>query len=102
MTKDERNLLLYIETRAVDYGGSLDNRHLNEGDMKILERWKEEGFIDFGRIAFKTTPEFCKTFTLWATLTEEAWKEAWTERIARFTRVYENRRWMTTEEYRNS
>jgi hypothetical protein len=30
MTSDERNLLLYLETRAVDYGGIVDTKHMNE------------------------------------------------------------------------
>ena len=103
-TKDECSLLLYLETRCVDYGGILDTRHMNDEDVAILERWKEEGFIDYGRVAFKTIPEApgCRHWTEWVALSEEAWKEAFAQRIARFTRVYSKRRWMTTKEYQNS
>jgi len=35
MTSDERNLLLYFETCAVDYGGKIDNRRMNREDIYI-------------------------------------------------------------------
>ena len=102
-TKDERSLLLYIETRCVDYGGVLDTRHLNDDDQELLEKWKAEGFIDTGRVAFKTIPDApgCRAWTQWVSLSEEAWKAAFIQRIARFAREHHNRKWMTTEEYRN-
>ena len=38
MTSDERNLLLYLETRAVDHGGLVDAKHMNKEDMEIAEK----------------------------------------------------------------
>ena len=34
LTKEERSLLLCLETRAVDYGGTVDARHMNQDDFK--------------------------------------------------------------------
>lgn len=39
LTKDERSLMLYLETRAVDHGGRVDTRHMNARDMKTAQRW---------------------------------------------------------------
>jgi len=42
MTKNERSLLLYLETRAVDYGGIVDTRHMNQDDMEIAKEWNKK------------------------------------------------------------
>lgn len=52
MTKDERSLLLFLETQAVDYGGLVDVRHMNEDDCNIASDWNECGFIIYKRISF--------------------------------------------------
>ena len=35
LTKEEKSLLLYIETRAVDHGGLIDNRHIDAALAEI-------------------------------------------------------------------
>ena len=50
MTTNEQNLLLYVETRAVDHRGRLDQRHLNGEDVDTLTHWVSEGRIESGQI----------------------------------------------------
>jgi len=83
MTSDERSLLLYLETRAVDHGGLVDIKHMNKEDMDIAKRWNEEEFIRFGRIKAHSII----TCTHWCELSEEAWNLAHAERKARFLRM---------------
>ena len=39
LSKDEKSLLLFLETRAVDYGGRVNVQHMNLEDMEIAKRW---------------------------------------------------------------
>lgn len=91
MTKDEASLLLYLESRSVDDGGSVDVRRMNSDDFEIVTRWIEEGFIQFGRIAFHSIKS--SGITHWVKLSERAWIIAHTERRARadrgFAKYYE-------------
>lgn len=43
MTSDERSLLLYLETRAVDHGGKVDAQHMNKEDFDIAKKWMKKG-----------------------------------------------------------
>ena len=95
MTADERSLLLYLETRAVDYGGRVDTRYMNADDMVIAKKWDEEGFIKFGRIVFR---HHNRDGTHWVILSTEAWRLAHEERIARFNRLWEKKDWLSTED----
>lgn len=84
MIKDERSLLLYFETAAVDYGGKIDGRRINDIDYDIAKQWNETGFIRFGRIY---SGDIAHSFTHWCVLSEDAWTEAHRERRARNVRV---------------
>ncbi|KKN69639.1 hypothetical protein LCGC14_0439420 [marine sediment metagenome] len=97
MSKDEKSLLLFLETRAVDYGGRVNLQHMNDEDMDITKGWNKRGFIGFGRIVIR-----CHNSdgTHWVRLSEEAWKLAHKERKARSKRMFENRTWISTEESR--
>lgn len=53
LDKDEKSLLLYLETRAVDCSGSVDTRHMNTSDQKTAAAWHEE----WKRRQWKTTKE---------------------------------------------
>ena len=99
LTKEERSLLLYLETRAVDYGGTVDARHMNQDDFDTLDVWKKKKLVDFGRLASE-----CRTPTrqYWVTFTDEAWALAHQERRARNTRLYSKRDWYTTQEKREA
>lgn len=100
MTNDERSLLLYLETRAVGYGGLVAPRHMNAEDFCIAKKWDKEGFIGFGRLV----SESCNytTCSHWVTLSEEAWELAHKERRARQKRLYDIRTWTTTKEKREA
>ena len=99
MTRDEKSLLLFLETRVVDYWGKVDTRHMNDEDMEIARRWSKEGFIEFGRIAFK---DVSKRGTHWCRLSEKAWRLVHQERRIRAERGWLARPWKTAEEARNS
>ena len=97
MTKEERSLLLYLETRAVDYGGTVDARHMNQADFALLDVWKIDKLVDFGRLASECcTP----TRQYWVTFSDRAWALAHEERRARNTRMNSKRDWYTTQEKR--
>ncbi len=88
MNKDERGLLLYFECQAVDYGGKIDLRRMNEIDMDIAKTWNENGFVRFGRIAARDIQKLpSNVFSSWCVLSEDAWTEAHRERRARNVRV---------------
>jgi len=100
MTKDEKSLLLYFETRAVDYEGKVDTCKMNSDDMKIAKMWNETGFVRFGRIAFNDITRINRiaAVTHWCELSEEAWKAAHSLRKKRAERGLKNRTWNRTEE----
>jgi hypothetical protein len=50
MNKDERSLLLFLETQAVDGCGLVGSAHMNTEDMEIAGRWADSGFIRFSRM----------------------------------------------------
>ncbi len=86
IAKDERSLLLYLESRAVDYGGLVDARMMNEDDMEIAKQWNTTGFLVFGRIK---SDDWCKTNTQcrhWVHLHDAAHEAAAKERLARARR----------------
>jgi hypothetical protein len=97
MTRDEKNLLLYFETCAVDHTGKVNVIKMNADDKKIAENWNKEGFCQFGRIAFEdVNVHGCH----WCSLSKDAWKLASEERKSRAQRTWSQRTWQTTEEKR--
>lgn len=97
MTKKEKSLLLYLETRAVDYSGRVDSKYMNDEDFTLAKSWNEEGFIQFGRVS----AEYNITQGMyWCKLSEEAWKLASDERRNRAEGGWKSRWWKTTEEQR--
>lgn len=95
MTKDERSLLLFLETRAVDYGGRVKLDHMNAEDIGIAQKWNKEGFLGFGRIVIRNhNPDG----TNWVKMTKEAWTLAHKERKARAKRLWLNKTWVSTED----
>ena len=100
MTKDELSLLLYLESRAVDQGGKVDSRKMNEDDFAIAKRWADGGYIQFGRVCAADCTELGGTN--WVILSAKAWKDAHKERRDRAERMWEKRTFMTTDEKRNA
>ena len=88
MNKDERGLLLYFETAAVDYGGKIDSRRMNDIDFDIVKQWNKTGFVRFGRIYSADVQKISSDlFDHWVVLSDDAWTEAHRERRARNVRV---------------
>jgi hypothetical protein len=88
LTKTEKSLLLFMETQAVDYGGTLESVRMNADDFAIAKRWNETGFVQSGRIAFndiKRNAGIARDH--WCVLSEEAWAAAHLERRARCQRL---------------
>lgn len=97
LSKNEKSLLLFFETCAVDQGGRIKSCHMNNDDFYIAEKWDEEKFISFGRICSKDVNEYGSH---WCKFSEDAWKLAHEERKARAERLWNSRMWKTTEENR--
>lgn len=92
-TPQERSLLLYFETCAVDHGGTFEAVRMNANDFAIADRWRERGFIRYGRISAHTMRlKGCAPRTHWVLLSSKAWREAHAERRARFRRVNKSAR----------
>ena len=101
-TKDERSLLLYLETRAVDYSGRIRNDNLNRMDWDLLNRWTDEGYIKSGRIASEYLDKLSYPSTHWIVLSPEAMTDAHELRRQRAERMWRNKSYLTTEEKRAS
>jgi len=93
--KAEISLLLYLETRAVDHGGAVDTRRMNEADFAIARRWVNTGYLQFGRIYSKSIQKRRCKFgaavegeTNWVKLSDRAWSDAAGERRARAERCF--------------
>lgn len=99
LTRDEKNLLLYIETRAVDHTCKLLSPHLNDDDIKILEQWNKLGFVTYNRIAYEYVERGLSTCAI---LTDEAFTLAHALRVDRAKRMYKERNYETTQELRKS
>ncbi len=95
LNKDQLSLILYLETRAVDYGGRVDMRRMNKQDADEIDKWVKDGFIHFGRISYD---DFNGNGTHWVELTDGAFDMAHAERKARAIRMMNNRRWTKTGE----
>ena len=89
MNPQELNLLLYLECMAVDYGGKIDQRRINDQERDTLNSWANSGFIQYGRIA---AADIVPGLTHWTILSDKAWDAAHNERRARHNRMMQNRK----------
>ncbi len=94
-TKEQRSMLLFLEVCATDFGGKVDAQHMNDDDFKIVEEWKKDGYVMFGRIC---SADITKNKGYWVELTDRAWTDAHQERKARFQRINDKRTWKKTQE----
>jgi hypothetical protein len=101
LTKEQKSLLLFLETRAVDHGGLVATEHMNDDDLAQAKSWTTAGFIGFGRLASESMTHPRRS-THWVTLSDEAWKWTHAERRARNGRLYEKRTWLKTSELRQA
>lgn len=97
MSGAEKSLLLYLETRMVDYQGRIDNRHLNGVDDEILEEWRRKGYLRFGRIVFRDSK---RHESRWVDLPESMMRLAWDLRMEKAREGQKNRSYERTEEKR--
>lgn len=98
MGNNERSLLLFVESCAVDFWGRMDQRRINDEDREILDQWNDTGFVVYGRIA---AADCNKDGALWVRLSEAALDLAHQERRARIARTWKKRGWQTTHEARD-
>ena len=84
LTPDEVSVLLYFEVCLVDRKGTFSTQQMNEEDFAVAKRWREEGFIDFGRVPYRkligSSPE---RGTHWVQFTDAAWIAVHRERRTR-------------------
>jgi len=85
LTKNEKGLLLYLETRAVDCSGKVDSKHMDKNDFELAHNWVEKGFIVFDRIDSEC---LIGNNTHLIKLSNEAWDLAHQERKARAERMF--------------
>lgn len=74
LTPDEVSVLLYFEVCLVDRKGAFSTQQMNEEDFAISKRWREEGFIYFGRVPYRTligSSSGCDTH--WVQFTDASW-----------------------------
>ncbi len=92
---NEARLLLYCETCAVDHEGRMDACDLNGADLTILEGWRDDGFVESGRVASEFMSELHVQRSHWCRLSEEAWQEAHRQRQLRAERGWKARQWLS-------
>jgi len=97
MTREEKSLLLFFETRAVDYSGRVSVAHMNNDDREIAEKWNTEGFVLYGRIASDFVNDRGAN---WCELSAEAWSIVHKLRQERGKQGFASRAYKTTEEKR--
>lgn len=77
LTRTEKSLLMYVETRIVDHDGLLGDQHLNTEDRIALHSLQYEAdFLRSGRVPSEYLAQasrFGKCST-WAHLTEKGWE----------------------------
>lgn len=98
LTKDQRTLLLYLETCAVDHAGRVNGQHMNDDDFKQAAEWDRDGFVRFGRVASECITDHGGH---WVEFTDESWAAAHAERRARADRIRARRTYRTTAEKRD-
>lgn len=96
MSKDERSLLLFLETCAVDNGGLIDVRHMNDDDFSIADDWQDKGIIEWGRLSFADVEKYGKNrspYSRYVIMSQQAFNLAHQERIERSIRMLKKRTW---------
>ncbi len=98
MHKDEKSLLLYIESCCVDNAGLYDPERMNETDRVILKRWTKERFVSHGRVF---SGHLTARRAVWFKMSTAAFQVAHELRMARADRMWDNREWKSTEELKD-
>jgi|GEM_PF-4420500 len=83
ITREQRSILMYAETCAVDYGGLLEGIRMNTADHDALKELVAAGMLTYGRIPGKLLGTFARSVSYWCDLTEAGWALAFQLRRAR-------------------
>lgn len=88
LSNRELNLLLFLETQAVDNGGKVRGNRMNKEEFDTAKAWNESGFVQFGRLKMADidSERTQDVSTHWVRLSEAAWAAAHKERRARAVR----------------
>lgn len=87
ISRDQRSILMYAETCAVDYGGLLEGSKMNAADLAALSTLIDGGILTFGRIPGRLVGTFRRPITHWCELTEAGWALSHQLRRARAAKV---------------
>lgn len=97
MTQAQQALLMYLETCMVNKSGRVDSTIINEEERRMIDKWRAEGFVEFGRIVLHgVTGEGGN----WVRLSDDAWADAHAARIERAERMWQDKRYTTTADRR--
>ena len=94
-----KSLLLYLETRAVDYSGRVDGRYMNDEDTEMAKKWNDEGYLEFGRVCSDDLRSNAGSLSVH--LSEQAYADVARFRKERAERGWKNRNYRTTKEKRS-
>ena len=104
LTREERNLLLYVEHCAVDHDARLNIQRINHDDIEILNAWTADRFVEYGRVcsAHLSVEESSdlRHRTSYCRLSDEAMAMAGKLRAERAKRAWATRSWRSTKEER--
>lgn len=77
MSMNERSILLYLESRAVDAGGLCKAVHMNQDDFSDIEKLKAAGLVEFFRIPAALLGQGSdKAWTHWTRLSDAGFELA--------------------------
>lgn len=97
--KDEKSLLLFVESCATDQGGRMDLRHTNTDDQDTLRAWHGEGYVKSGRIKVKDHIQTSNAvYHHWVELSDQAITDAHRCRRERIVRMLKGRGYERTDE----
>ena len=75
MTRDEKSLLLYLETVVVDMSGIIDLRCVNQDDVNIMKTWDKSDFVKSMRVTRRKN-DGSPILTYVVKLSDKAWRDA--------------------------
>jgi hypothetical protein len=86
LTRDQKSLILYVETRCVDHDGLLRGEQMNQEDRENLKVFQESGHLTYGRVPAMMLSKLSGQ-THWATLTDAGFALAHALRKERASRI---------------
>jgi hypothetical protein len=93
LTKEERSLLLYLESCLVDHHGYINAQRINIDDRATLKAWDEAGYVHYGRLPMWVIQDRYRQSkhteheSHYVRFSEAAWQDAHRERRQRSERL---------------